>query len=223
MNLSLQFSQSDTRFTGFYRGKVVNNQDPMKSGRVQVLVYPMFADLPETQYDLLPWAVPAFSLSFGASSQAGTFTVPSVGSEVWVFFENGDYQTPVYFAEAYTPKDNKSILQEHYPKRHGIRSEANTVAYIDDEEKSAVIELDNGNKIKLTSSENYILLEHSSGAIIKLENGGAIHIATPATIYFSASTIQVEGSGDLHALIQGNVEISSTETIRLSAPSIQLN
>lgn len=40
---------------------------------------------------------------------AGTFTIPNVGAHVWVFFQGGDYNCPVYWAAAYGQADYKRI------------------------------------------------------------------------------------------------------------------
>lgn len=73
---------------GFWRGVVVDNNDPLRLGRVKVRVYPIFEGVLDED---LPWAEPAFSLS-------GMFFIPQVNSWVWCFFEQGDYHRPVYFA-----------------------------------------------------------------------------------------------------------------------------
>ncbi len=44
-----------------------------------------------------------------SSLAAGMFTVPNVGAHVWVFFENGDRNSPVYWASGYSQADYKRI------------------------------------------------------------------------------------------------------------------
>jgi len=46
----------------------------------------------------------------------GLFSIPKVGSRVWVFFENGNPNRPVYFATAYSQSDWDSINTDgNYP------------------------------------------------------------------------------------------------------------
>ena len=85
-----------TQFNGFYRAVVVNNVDPLKAGRVQVRVMPYFTGVPDA---VLPWAILADPMMGGTFNQ-GSVMVPAVGAHLWVFFENGDYRQPVYFAAA---------------------------------------------------------------------------------------------------------------------------
>lgn len=74
-------------YYGVYRGTVINNVDPMQTGRIQVLVPDVGGLTPST------WAMPCVPFT---SRQAGTFVVPVIGSGVWVQFENGDPDYPVW-------------------------------------------------------------------------------------------------------------------------------
>ena len=44
-----------------------------------------------------------------SNSAKGSFGVPNVGSHVWIFFDDGDPMSPVYFAVSYGSEDWKSI------------------------------------------------------------------------------------------------------------------
>lgn len=84
------------KFHGFYRGIVVDTNDPLENGRVRIKVYPLFQDV---QDDHLPWAIYA-DPSMGGTSNVGSINVPKVDSHVFCFFENGDHRFPVYFSAA---------------------------------------------------------------------------------------------------------------------------
>lgn len=74
-------------FYGKYRGTVVNNVDPLQIGRLQVMV-------PDVSNVMLSsWAMPCVPV---AGIQTGVFTVPIPGSGVWVEFEKGDPDYPVW-------------------------------------------------------------------------------------------------------------------------------
>jgi len=92
--------QHNEKFPLLYRGKVLDNLDPSQLGRIKIRVYPMFAGITDGDSTLIPWATPAMGLNVGAGLGFGTFCVPDVGANVWVFFEMGDIYQPVYFAEA---------------------------------------------------------------------------------------------------------------------------
>jgi|DewCreStandDraft_2_1066082.scaffolds.fasta_scaffold00296_45 hypothetical protein len=76
-----------SQFFGKYRGKVVNNIDPMQLGRVQVSVPAVLGD------GRMSWAMPCAPF---AGPGVGFFAIPPVGANVWVEFEGGDPDYPIW-------------------------------------------------------------------------------------------------------------------------------
>jgi hypothetical protein len=76
-----------TQFFGKYRGKVENNIDPMLLGRCQVSVPAVLGE------GRLSWALPCAPY---AGSGVGLFLIPPVGANVWVEFEGGDTDYPIW-------------------------------------------------------------------------------------------------------------------------------
>jgi uncharacterized protein involved in type VI secretion and phage assembly len=74
-------------FFGKYRGEVAANLDPQGLGRVQVSVPDVLGD------GKMAWAMPCLP---GAGPSVGFFTVPPVGAAVWVEFERGDIDYPIW-------------------------------------------------------------------------------------------------------------------------------
>jgi uncharacterized protein involved in type VI secretion and phage assembly len=94
------------RFFGKYRGMCMNNIDPMQMGRIQAQV-PDVAGLTPTT-----WAMPCVPLT-GKSS--GTWFVPQIGTGVWIEFEQGDPDYPIWTgcfwgSASDTPSDAKAQL-----------------------------------------------------------------------------------------------------------------
>jgi hypothetical protein len=80
-------SNGSAKFLGKYRGTVVNNIDPMQIGRLQVIV-------PDVSGVMLSsWAMPCAPV---AGLQSGMFALPIIGSGVWVEFEQGDSDYPIW-------------------------------------------------------------------------------------------------------------------------------
>jgi len=75
------------RFYGKYRGLVIANIDPEQIGRVLVQVPDVLGAIPSS------WAMPCVP---AAGIQAGCFIVPPMGSQVWVEFEQGDPDYPIW-------------------------------------------------------------------------------------------------------------------------------
>jgi hypothetical protein len=76
-----------TRYYGKYRGTVVENIDPEQIGRVLVMVPDVLGITPSS------WAMPCVA---AAGIQSGMFIVPPIGSGVWVEFEQGDPDYPIW-------------------------------------------------------------------------------------------------------------------------------
>jgi hypothetical protein len=75
------------RFYGKYRATVLNNIDPLGIGRLLVMVPDVSALIPTT------WALPCAPV---AGIQNGFYALPIIGSGVWVEFEQGDPDYPIW-------------------------------------------------------------------------------------------------------------------------------
>ena len=80
-------SNSAQKFYGKYRGMVISNVDPMQQGRLMVQVPDVGGLIPGT------WAMPCVPI---AGIQNGMFALPIPGSGVWVEFEQGDPDYPIW-------------------------------------------------------------------------------------------------------------------------------
>ena len=72
---------------GKYRGTVTVNVDPLQIGRIQAMVPDVAGLLPSS------WATPCVPV---AGINMGVFTVPPVGAGVWIEFEKGDPDYPIW-------------------------------------------------------------------------------------------------------------------------------
>jgi uncharacterized protein involved in type VI secretion and phage assembly len=72
---------------GKYRASVLNNIDPMRLNRLQVQVPDAAGLLPVT------WAMPCVPVAGLAN---GMVALPEIGSGVWVEFEQGDIDYPIW-------------------------------------------------------------------------------------------------------------------------------
>jgi uncharacterized protein involved in type VI secretion and phage assembly len=75
------------KYFGKYRGMVVTNVDPMQTGRLMVQVPDVAGIIPGT------WALPCFPFT---GPQMGFWALPHIGSGVWVEFEQGDPDHPIW-------------------------------------------------------------------------------------------------------------------------------
>ena len=75
------------KFYGKYRGMVLNNIDPMITGRLMLQVPDVLGTMPSS------WAMPCVPL---AGPQMGIYVIPLIGSGVWVEFEGGNPDYPIW-------------------------------------------------------------------------------------------------------------------------------
>src|SRR5262249_46292227 len=105
-------TENRTRYWGKYRGTVLNNVDPMRLGRVQVQV-PDGLGLA-----LSGWAMPCLPVT---GAQAAIFTAPPIGAGVWVEFEHGDPDYPIWVGGFFgTAAEVPAMAQSVPPGVQGI-------------------------------------------------------------------------------------------------------
>ena len=80
-------TQLPKRYFGKYRGTVINNIDPLQIGRIMVIVPDISSIAPSS------WAMPCLPVG---GIQMGVFAVPIIGAGVWVEFEHGDPDHPIW-------------------------------------------------------------------------------------------------------------------------------
>jgi len=82
-----------TAFFGKYRGRVLDNRDPLHLGRLSVSV-------PDVLGDAMGWALPCVPF---AGPGIGFLALPPVGANVWVEFEAGDPDHPIWSGCFWSP------------------------------------------------------------------------------------------------------------------------
>ncbi|HRJ53120.1 MAG TPA: phage baseplate assembly protein V [Candidatus Thiothrix moscowensis] len=79
--------KQEQKHYGKYRGTVLNNIDPEQRGRIQAIVPAV------SGYSPTSWAMPCVPI---AGKQEGIFAVPQIGAGVWIEFEGGDSDKPIW-------------------------------------------------------------------------------------------------------------------------------
>lgn len=78
------------KFLGLYRGTVMNNIDPDMRGRLLLTVPDALGLIPTS------WAEPCAPLAGPTGPPMGVYMVPPIGAGVWVEFEHGNADFPVW-------------------------------------------------------------------------------------------------------------------------------
>ena len=79
--------ETPDRYYGKYRGTVAFNIDPEQRGRIMALVPDVLGLMPSN------WALPCLPF---AGIQVGTFMIPPIGAKVWIEFEQGESDYPIW-------------------------------------------------------------------------------------------------------------------------------
>lgn len=178
----------------YYKGIVVDNNDPEKMGRVRVQVWGIFDDIPVNH---LPWCNPE---EHYMGSTMGSFVVPPNGAVVKVYFENNEIYNPVYTSRV---EDKNSL---------------NFVSNPGDDypDTKVFFENDNGEFFKTNIRTGQTVYRHSSGVIIMIDGKGNTTISTKA----SGSSMFIESGGEINISAKASINIESDDHIFLGAKVI---
>lgn len=182
-------------FYGKYRGIVTDNKDPLSLWRIRARV-PDITGEEETG-----WALPAAPFS---GNGMGFFALPAVNAGVWIEFEQGDPDYPIWSGCWWTSKTElPESLNADPEKKLLIKTTGGQSILLDDVEKQITISTANGQKMVLSDSGGgQITISTASGQI-------TISTASGQKIELKAATITIDNG--------------SAATVELSGPKIALN
>lgn len=99
--------QADSRYEGLYRGTCVINVDPYALRRIKVRIEEFYGPDPKVfgngdgiPSEMLPWALPCLS--------PNAIECPAVGDTVWVMFEKGHVEHPIWMGIMYPAPEELS-------------------------------------------------------------------------------------------------------------------
>ena len=196
--------------TGLYRAVVLDTNDPDQRARVKVRVFQLHGEPQEVPDVDCPWAEPCFpplgtqDADEGATVLPGWVTIPPVGTTLWVGFENGYIENPVYLGQWYgqvggvelpteaddTNVDGSSVL----PGRRVFKTAAGHVIVIDDNEDTKGIRVSTagGKKINLDDKNDKIEIEDQSGVVIEIDAAaGTVIVKHTSEVEVEAPSIKL--------------------------------
>jgi hypothetical protein len=177
---------------GKFRGKVVNNIDPLQQGRIIPLV-PTISELP------LSWALPCMPY---AGKNVGFFALPPIGANVWIEFESGDPNDPIwtgaFWAKGETP------AKPAVPTTIMLKNETMTVSL-----NQMTTEL----KLELKAPSGLHSITISAAGIKIASNAASINVAQQSIdVQNAPSTISVGPPGVSLKCAAGAVDVTPAAT-----------
>lgn len=193
-------------FYGIYRGFVADNEDPEFLGRLKLKVPQIYGDdVPDY------WA---WSKGIYAGNQVGFFAIPDVDDGVWVSFENGDPNFPVWeygwWGEKEVPDAAKN--NGNKPTNKVLQTKSRHRIEMDDENGVIRITDKTGNIVEM-NEEAVSIVAHSDSRKISL--GSLNESAEPAVLGDTLENFLKEfmsDLGNLKTIITSNGVTNSINT-----------
>ncbi|MBN3947603.1 MAG: baseplate assembly protein [Nostoc sp. NMS7] len=180
--------QHRSPFYGKYRGVVCDNNDPWKIGRVQAKVEEIFGNKPSG------WALPCVPY---AGKGVGLFLMPPEGALVWIEFENGDPDYPIWTGCFWADEKVPDIVPAtpYDPDTKVLKTDIGKIEIKDKGKQSITIEaIINKKTIHIVMDASGIEIRNADGAFVKL-NGSVIEIdnGKSATVKLNGNTVSING------------------------------
>jgi hypothetical protein len=157
------------RFYGKYRGMATDNKDPMMIGRIRARVPAIFGDNDSG------WALPCLPF---AGKSVGFFFVPPIGAKVWIEFEGGNPDQPIWSGCFWGVGEAPEISS--VPEIKVIKTDFATIMINDTPGASGVsIATDTGLKIVMDMTG------------IELSNGSSSVKLTPVSVSINKGALEV--------------------------------
>jgi len=183
-----------------YRGFVENNEDPENLFRLKVRV-------PQIYGDWVPdyWAWPC---GIPCGNNAGLTLIPQKDDCIWVSFENGDPDYPIWEYGWFSTGD----LPES-AKNNGIKP------------TNVVLQAFKGHRIELDNKNNQILVQTKRGLKMSLKESEGISVdALDQPIEIQAGSAKIKVEGNKVTVIAGRIEVGGAMNVLYSlvpnAPTI---
>lgn len=172
-----QYASAGLKLFGKYRGLVSDNQDPKNLGRLRAKVQEVLGDT-ETG-----WALPVAPY---AAKNEGFYSVPPNGAGVWIEFEAGDVERPIWsgawWGNDQLPKDEQG--NDTKPPLKIWRSEKGMLVAMDDGAETLTLSDSQGNNlITIKVQQSQVRVQANSKVIVEAPQIELVENATHPLVF----------------------------------------
>jgi hypothetical protein len=197
----------DARFYGKHRAFVADNADPENRGRLRLNIPDVLGN------DVVSgWALPC--APYGGTAGQGFFYIPDKNAGVWVEFEHGLLDYPVWVGtfwakpggttEVPPPGDTQSP-----PTSKIIKTKNHTIELADEDGSEMITITDAKNKNVFTLSKDGVKIQADKD--IELKASGGLKVQTDKDIEFKAGGgVKIQADKDIELKASGDLKITAT-------------
>jgi uncharacterized protein involved in type VI secretion and phage assembly len=225
-HLIAQLAQRMTEtYYGKYRGTVVDNKDPEKRGRLKLRVASLFTDDPKavnSDESVTDWALPC--VPFGGLKEQGFFLVPEIGAHVWVEFEEGHLDQPIWTGTFWLAPKGESEAPTEAQEMDGTEKNL--------EPKQRLLKTKSGHVFTFCdiAGKESITLAHQNGSLLQLDEKGSVFLYSKegSFLYMNAEEgeLTLTNQNGAHiAMKDGQLSITNDAgtSISLMGEAVQVN
>lgn len=187
------------RYYSSYRGFVVDNDDPDGMNRVKVVlptIHP-YDNIGEWAYPINNWG----------GENYGTHCLPQKGDMVWISFEHGNPDFPLWQHAGYATNEKPEEFSS--PDIYGFKTPKGNLVIIDDADEGKIL-------IKYKSGKEYFLTQKD---LIELESAGLIKLGKNGDEFALMGNTTKEKLDMLLNLIMTHTHPTTTEGTPTGVPT----
>jgi type VI secretion system (T6SS) baseplate-like injector VgrG len=192
--------KSETRYYGKYKAFVADNDDPEFRGRLRLTIPDILGE------DVTSgWALPC--APYGGSAGQGFFFIPEKKAGVWVEFQAGLLDYPVWTGAFWAKPGGSTEVpdpasQQSPPTSKMIRTMKHTIELADESGKETITIKDETNGNTVTLDKNGIVVKDKNGSTITMDSGG---------VTVKASAVKIGDSSAMEPLVLGQQLVNTLD------------
>ncbi len=200
----------ERRFYGKYRALVVDNQDPESLGRLKLQVPSVLGDQVVTG-----WA--AACVPYGGAAGQGWLAVPDLGAGVWVEFEDGDLEFPIWVGTFWSlpggdselPRSNdpdgaeQDDVQAPPTRKIFKTAKGNTLQFEDADGAEEILVV-----FKLSDTDRHVVRLSADGIEITDATGSSIVMTAEAFELTSAVPLTISAPGKPVTIVGDTIDLN---------------